>query len=87
MVGPFLVELPWCRSCTNKPHLCERPGISMMVKQHLKACPFCGVATNVPHEKQEGCIQALNREIARMREVLEHVRDPRLDLRREDASG
>ena len=30
-------------------------------------CPFCGVATDVPHETQEGCIQALHAEIARMR--------------------
>jgi hypothetical protein len=59
----------------------------MMVKPSLKACPFCGVATNVPHETQEGCIQALHREIARMRQVLEHVRDPRLALRGEDAPG
>jgi len=59
----------------------------MTVKQNLKVCPFCGVATDVPHETQEVCIQALNREIARMREVLEYVRDPRLDLRRQDAPG
>ena len=36
-------------------------------------CPFCGVATEVPHETQEGCIQALHAEIARMRAVLDHV--------------
>jgi len=36
-------------------------------------CPFCGVNTDVPHETQEGCIQALHAEIARVRAVLGHV--------------
>jgi hypothetical protein len=36
-------------------------------------CPFCGVATEVPHETQEMCIEALHAEIARMKDVLEHV--------------
>lgn len=40
------------------------------------ACPFCGIVTDTPHEKQEGCILALNQEIARARELLEQVRDP-----------
>jgi hypothetical protein len=39
-----------------------------------KVCPFCGIATDVPHETQEGCIAALHGEIARMRQVLDHVR-------------
>jgi hypothetical protein len=43
----------------------------------LRACPFCGVATEVPHETQEGCIEALHEEIGRMRAILQHVRDPR----------
>ena len=37
-------------------------------------CPFCGVATDVPHESQEGCIEALHAEITRMRGILEHLR-------------
>jgi hypothetical protein len=37
-------------------------------------CPFCGVVTQVPHDTQQGCIDALHAEIARMREVLETVR-------------
>ena len=37
-------------------------------------CPFCGVETDVPHENQEGCIQALTAEIGRMRTLLEAVR-------------
>ena len=39
-------------------------------------CPFCGVTTDVPHETQEGCIEALHVEIARMRELLEYVKVP-----------
>jgi hypothetical protein len=37
-----------------------------------RACPFCGLATDVPHETQAGCIEALHAEIARTREILEH---------------
>jgi len=37
-------------------------------------CPFCGVDTDVAHESQEGCIQALNAEITRVRELLHQVR-------------
>jgi hypothetical protein len=55
----------------------------MTVKHALNPCPFCGVWADVPHETQEGCIQALHAEIARMREILEQVRDPR-DLRSHD---
>ena len=39
-----------------------------------QACPFCGVATDVPHETQEGCIEALHAEITRMRGILDHLR-------------
>ena len=39
-------------------------------------CPFCGLATELPHESQEGCIAALNAEIARIRHVLESVTEP-----------
>ncbi|HET9265628.1 MAG TPA: hypothetical protein VFO14_21435 [Vicinamibacterales bacterium] len=55
----------------------------MAVKHALNPCPFCGVVADVPHETQEGCIQALHAEIARMRERLEQVRDAR-DLRGHD---
>lgn len=41
---------------------------------HASACPFCGVVTDVPHETQEGCIEALHAEIARMRTILGHLR-------------
>jgi hypothetical protein len=36
-------------------------------------CPFCGLVTGVPHETQQGCIDALHAEIARVREVLEII--------------
>ncbi len=40
----------------------------------VRSCPFCGMATDVPHETQEGCIAALNAEISRMRGLLAHLR-------------
>ena len=39
----------------------------------MATCPFCGVAAAAPHDTQEGCIEALHAEIARMRFVLDHV--------------
>jgi hypothetical protein len=39
----------------------------------MSNCPFCGVMTPAPHESQEGCIEALNAEIARMRTLLSQV--------------
>ena len=39
----------------------------------MATCPFCGVAAEAPHDTQEGCIEALHAEIARMRTVLDHV--------------
>lgn len=38
-------------------------------------CPYCGVVTDVPHESQALCIEALHVEIARMRGILEFVKD------------
>lgn len=43
------------------------------------ACPFCGVLTDVPHDTQQGCIDALLAEIAHVREILEAVRQPSPD--------
>jgi hypothetical protein len=40
----------------------------------MRICPFCGVSTASPHETQEGCIEALQAEIARVRAVLVQVR-------------
>ena len=39
-------------------------------------CPFCGMATDLPHESQEGCIAALHAEIRRTRQILENVTEP-----------
>jgi hypothetical protein len=39
----------------------------------MSVCPFCGVVTDFPHENQAGCLAALAAEIARLRNVLEHV--------------
>lgn len=39
-------------------------------------CPFCGTASDIPHETQEACIEALRAEVARTREVLEKVTEP-----------
>jgi hypothetical protein len=40
----------------------------------IRACPFCGLATDVNHETQEGCIAALHAEIGRMRDILASLR-------------
>ena len=40
----------------------------------LRSCPFCGVATEVPHETQAGCIAALQSEIGRTRDLLATLR-------------
>ena len=42
----------------------------------VTTCPFCGVFTDVPHNTQEGCIEALHDEIVRVRRLLEQVRPP-----------
>ena len=47
------------------------------------ACPFCGVATPVPHETQAGCIAALQIEINRMRGILATLKSTAI-TRRED---
>jgi hypothetical protein len=36
-------------------------------------CPFCGVASDAPHETQQACIEALHSEIERTRKILENV--------------
>lgn len=40
----------------------------------VRSCPFCGTATEVPHETQAGCIAALHTEIGRMRDILATLR-------------
>jgi len=44
------------------------------------SCPFCGASTDLPHESQEACIAALQREIARTREIVERVKAPPVNL-------
>jgi hypothetical protein len=44
------------------------------VPSALRFCPFCGVATDVPHETQAGCIAALHTEIGRTRDLLATLR-------------
>ena len=39
-------------------------------------CPFCGVVTEAPHERQEVCISALQGETDRTRGILEGVPEP-----------
>ena len=39
-------------------------------------CPFCGLASELPHESQESCIAALHAEITRTRQILENVTEP-----------
>jgi hypothetical protein len=41
-------------------------------------CPFCGMATEIPHETQQACIEALNAEITRTRELIDNVRQAEL---------
>jgi hypothetical protein len=38
-------------------------------------CPFCDVVSDVPHHTQQECIDALQKEIARVRLVLQRRRD------------
>jgi hypothetical protein len=53
------------------------------------ACPSCGIMTETPHTTAQECIDALQDEIARTREVLEQTkRSPvvaRPDVDRENA--
>jgi hypothetical protein len=39
-------------------------------------CPFCGIATDEPHETQQACIDALQSEIARTRGILDNSTRP-----------
>jgi len=44
------------------------------LNMQVTTCPFCGVVTDVPHNTQEGCIEALQDEVVRMRRLLEQVK-------------
>jgi hypothetical protein len=36
-------------------------------------CPFCGLATESAHETQGACVEALQAEVSRVREIVEKV--------------
>ena len=40
----------------------------------VRTCPFCGLSTESPHETQASCIAALQAEVSRMRELLDHLK-------------
>ena len=42
----------------------------------MSVCPFCGLATELPHETQAACIEALHAEISRVREIVEKRHEP-----------
>jgi hypothetical protein len=48
--------------------------MSAFPKLQANPCPFCGVVAEAPHETQEGCIAALNSEIAQMRGLLANLK-------------
>jgi len=37
-------------------------------------CPFCGLATESPHETQGACIAALHAEISRVRQIVDRLK-------------
>jgi hypothetical protein len=39
-------------------------------------CSFCGLAAESPHETQAACIEALQTEISRVRQVVDKLKDP-----------
>jgi hypothetical protein len=39
-------------------------------------CPFCGLATESPHETQAACIEALQAEISRVRQIVDKIKEP-----------
>jgi hypothetical protein len=41
----------------------------------MPVCPFCGLATNSPHETQGACIAALHAEISRVRKIVGSFKD------------
>ena len=66
------VRVASLRGCTTET--IEPMAVSPKDSPSIQACPFCGVATEVAHETQEGCIAALHGEIGRMRGILSTLR-------------
>lgn len=53
-------------------------------------CPFCGIVVETPHETQQGCIDALQGEIARVRGILDSSQlpgDAPVNVEKRRASG
>jgi hypothetical protein len=48
----------------------------MPARPPFSVCPFCGLPSALPHETQAICVEALHREINRVRDILNHVKDP-----------
>ena len=42
----------------------------------VSACPFCNLVNGAPHHAQQACIDALQREIAQTRQVLQRRMKP-----------
>jgi hypothetical protein len=42
----------------------------------MRVCPFCGLATQSPHEAQAACIEALHAEISRVRQIVDKLKEP-----------
>jgi hypothetical protein len=51
------------------------------------ACPFCGMAAQLPHETQAACIAALHEEIGRTRDILASLKPAGAAHRPGDESG
>jgi hypothetical protein len=68
------------------PAIALTKGEPMTAALQSNVCPFCSVPTAVPHESQAGCIEALQVEIARVRKILEHVKDPRFVQRCDESA-
>lgn len=47
-------------------------------------CPFCGVVSDVRHQTQQACIQALQAEIVHTRRILEQTSESALPALEED---
>ena len=47
-------------------------------------CPFCGVVSETAHDSQQACIEALQSEIERTRQVLTRVGEHSLSQRPHD---
>jgi hypothetical protein len=61
--------------------------MSALPKVPANPCPFCGVVAGVPHESQESCIAALNREIAQMRGLLANLKPAGAAIAEDEQDG